>query len=96
MNEVCLVNKFVTSNETVYIFFNEVLSWLVTVSSNIVFKLYSDDASQFFKCFLINPFQPSIAFLQPMKTSNLKDFWCFVGAIEMQHWQEWVNHTKFC
>ena len=35
---------------------------------------------------MINPLQPAVAFLYPLKTSeNLKVFWCFLGAIEKQH-----------
>ena len=60
----------------VCISFNEVFSWWDTVSSNIIFKTYPEDAIQFFK-WLANPFQPSIAFFQPLKTSNLKYVWCF-------------------
>ena len=39
------------------------------------------------KSYFIDPLQPGVAFLYPLKTENLKGFLMFFsGGIEKQHW----------
>ena len=83
MVEVCLVNKLIQIGEFC-IFLNEVLNWLVTVSLNIIFKLYSEGAIQFLKYILSNPFKSSAA-IQTSRFSGVLGVIRNTAMIEMSY-----------
>ena len=39
----------------------------------------------------LNPFVPNTPFLYPLKTENLKVFWCFQGVEKGCIWSQWVK-----
>ena len=67
--------------------FNKVLNWLVAASLNIIFKLYSDGASQFLKCFSVSQLIHFNQHCVSAPSENIKPqgFPVFLGVIEMEH-----------